>query len=68
MEAERSENSSRKQHTMNYRQKYSIIRQMEQGKSLAEVAREYEISKSTVHYIFKDRERIKTIYEDSPVS
>lgn len=62
------EKEPRRLQTMNYKQKYAIIRQMEQGKSFAKIAKDYNISKSTVHYISKDKERIKAICEDTPVS
>lgn len=68
LEEENAESSNRKLHTMTYKEKLHVIREMENGKKLGKVATEYGISKSTLHYIFKDRERIKTICEDSPVS
>lgn len=58
----------RKMHTMTYKEKFEIIRQMEGGKRLAKVASEFGISKSTVHYIFKKRNEIKKLVLENPVS
>lgn len=58
----------RRLRTMNYKQKYAIIRQMEQGKSFAQIAKDFGVSKSTLHYISKSKDRIKRICVDTPVS
>jgi hypothetical protein len=65
---ENADFSVRKMHTMTYGEKLQVIREMENGKKLGKVSKETGISKSTLHYIFKDRDRIKNICEDTPVS
>lgn len=65
---ENVEFSTRKINTMTYKEKLEVIREMENGNKLGKVAKEYGIGKSTLHYIYKDRERIKQICFDTPVS
>lgn len=60
--------SGRKVHTMTYKEKLDVIKEMERGKKLGMVASEYGIGKSTLHYIYKDRDRIRQICDDTPVS
>lgn len=65
---EENDFSARKVHQMTYREKLDAIKEMESGKKLAVVAAKFKIAKSTLHYIFKDRDRIKSICDETPVS
>lgn len=65
---ENAEFSVRKMHTMTYKEKLDVIREMEQGKKLGMVANEYKIPKSTLHYIFSKRDQIRQICDYTPVS
>lgn len=58
----------RKMATMTYHQKLEIIKEMESGKRLGKVATAHGISKSTLHYIFKNRDTIRAVCEETPVS
>lgn len=60
--------NGRKMYTLTYKEKLQVIRELENGKKLGKVAAEYGIGKSTIHYIYKDRERIRNICQDTPVS
>lgn len=64
---EETVNTPRRLHAMTYKEKYAIIQEMDQVKSLAKVANEYGISKSTVHYIYKNKDSIISICEETPV-
>lgn len=60
--------SSGKMKSLTIQEKLSIINMVENGKSLKEVAEELSINRNTLHYILKNREKIKAEIGKKPVS
>lgn len=54
--------------SLTLKQKNDLIQLIEQGKSIKDVAQEMGISKNTLHYIYKNRDRYKVAVTNQPVS
>ena len=54
--------------SMTIREKVDVIDLIDGGRSIANVSKEMKINRNTLHYIYKNRHKIKTEVCKTPVS
>lgn len=64
----KSEKHEPKLKSLTIREKFDLINLVDQGKSIKEISKELGISKNTLHYIYKNKEKICQEVMASPVS